>query len=98
MGNRPSGESPVRAWRWGLPAIVALSLLLRSAVMAPGFGRLDDPDNYLVLARSLAVGRGFVLHGRPTAYRPPLYPIVLAPLVATLGGRLAWGVAALHLA
>jgi 4-amino-4-deoxy-L-arabinose transferase-like glycosyltransferase len=66
--------------------------------MVPEFGRLDDPDNYLPLARSLAAGRGFVVNGRPTAYRPPLYPLVLAPLVAALGDRLAWGVAALHLA
>ena len=31
----------------------------------------DDPDNYLVLARALAEGRGYVINGVPTAYRPP---------------------------
>ena len=50
-----------------------------------------------LLARSLAAGRGFVLNGRPTAYRPPLYPIVLAPSRRGLGEQLAWGVAGLHL-
>jgi hypothetical protein len=98
IDRRRSGESSASPGSWGLPAVVAVALVVRAAVMAPGFGRLDDPDNYLVLARSLAEGRGFAQGGRPTAYRPPLYPIVLAPLVATLGGRPAWGVAALHLA
>ena len=84
-------------YRRGLAAIVALALVARLAVIVPGFGRLDDPDNYLVLARALAEGRGFVLNGRPTAYRPPLYPMVLAPTVAILGARIAWGIAGLHL-
>ena len=53
--------------------------------MVTGLGRLDDPDHYLTLARSLAEGRGFALDGRPTAYRPPLYPILLAPLVGDAG-------------
>jgi len=67
--------------------------------MMNGPGRLDDPDNYLTLARSLADGRGFTHEGRPTAYRPPLYPILLAPLVGLLPvPALPLGVAALHLA
>jgi hypothetical protein len=59
---------------------------------------MEDPDNYLPLARSLAEGRGFSLDGRLTAYRPPLYPLMLSPLTAVLGERTVWGVAALHLA
>jgi Dolichyl-phosphate-mannose-protein mannosyltransferase len=67
--------------------------------MLTGLGRLDDPDHYLTLAGSLAEGRGFSLDGRPTAYRPPLYPIILAPLAGTLGrSAMPWGVGALHLA
>ena len=81
----------------GLALVVAVAVLLRLAVIVPGFGRLEDPDNYLVLARALAEGRGFAIAGHPTAYRPPLYPLVLAPLVKSLGARLAWGVAGLHL-
>jgi 4-amino-4-deoxy-L-arabinose transferase-like glycosyltransferase len=87
-----------RSERVGLIAIVAVALLARLAVIVPGFGRLDDPDNYLMLARSLAEGRGYALGGKPTAYRPPLYPLVLTPLVWALGSRTAWGLAALHLA
>ena len=67
--------------------------------MVPGLGRLDDPDHYLNLARSLVEGHGFAFDGRPTAYRPPLYPIMLAPPVGVLGRpALPWGVGGLHLA
>ncbi len=87
-------------WRAALGGVVLVALLARGVLLAQALGSsgLDDPDNYLPLARSLAAGGGFVLNGRPTAYRPPLYPLVLAPVVATLGGRAGWGVAALHLA
>ncbi|WZO99862.1 dolichyl-phosphate-mannose-protein mannosyltransferase [Isosphaeraceae bacterium EP7] len=87
-------------WKPGLlTLIVAAALLLRLGLLAMQSGRpMEDPDNYLPLARSLAEGRGLSLNGRATAYRPPLYPLVLAPLVAGLGDRLSWGVAALHLA
>jgi 4-amino-4-deoxy-L-arabinose transferase-like glycosyltransferase len=84
--------------RFLLAAIVTLAVLARLVVIGPGYGRLDDPDKYLVLARSLAAGQGLALKGRPTAYRPPLYPVLLAPIVAALGDRIAWGVAGLHLA
>ena len=80
-------------------AIVAAAALVRIALMANGTGRLDDPDHYLTLARSLAEGQGFAIDGHPTAYRPPLYPILLAPLVGALSLRdLPWGVGGLNLA
>jgi hypothetical protein len=85
--------------RW-LLAVTVLGCLTRLLATAFEIGRLDDPDNYLILARSLAEGRGFVWNGRPTAYRPPLYPLVLAPLVASLGEgpALRRGIAGLHVA
>ena len=85
---------------WFLVAIAALGFLARLAAGSLDRGRLDDPDNYLVLARGLAEGRGFVWNGRPTAYRPPLYPLVLAPMVAMLGSgpKLSWGITGLHAA
>ncbi len=88
-----------RRQRWGLAAVVVVGLLLRGLLIwrAIGSGGLDDPDNYLPLARSIALGRGLIHDGLPTAYRPPLYPIVLAPVVAVLGDRPAWGIAAVHL-
>src|SRR5690349_9739603 len=97
--NRAKDPGADRSQRGrGLAAIVVLALLARWVVMVPHIGRLHDPDHYLELARSLAEGKGFAWHGRPTAYRPPLYPMVLAPLVALLGRHLALGIAALHLA
>jgi len=78
-------------------ALVGLGVFVRAAVMLWGTGAFDDPDNYLALARSLAAGDGFSLNGRPTAYRPPLYPLVLAPLTAILGARVVWGIALTHL-
>jgi 4-amino-4-deoxy-L-arabinose transferase-like glycosyltransferase len=48
------------------------------------------------MARSLASGRGFTFNGRPTAYRPPLYPVLLVPAVS-LGDWQRWWIAALHL-
>jgi len=64
-------------------------------------GGFDDPDNYLPLARSLAAGLvifGFAQHGRPTAYRPPLYPLMLMPLVANAVKGSFPAIACLHLA
>ncbi len=80
-----------------LGAVVVLGVLIRATAILQGRGAFDDPDNYLPLARSLAAGDGFVLKGRPTAYRPPLYPMLLAPSIAIAGGNLTWGIALLHL-
>jgi 4-amino-4-deoxy-L-arabinose transferase-like glycosyltransferase len=79
-------------------AIILLAVALRGAVMAWKPGAFDDPDNYLPLAQSLAGGDGFVLKGRATAYRPPLYPLMLAPLVWNKGEAVFTGIAILHLA
>jgi 4-amino-4-deoxy-L-arabinose transferase-like glycosyltransferase len=76
--------------------IILLAVLLRAAVMARGSVAFDDPDNYLPMARSLASGRGFAFKGRPTAYRPPLYPLLLVPAVS-LDEWERWGIALLHL-
>lgn len=66
--------------------LVLVGLVARLAVAWPAAGRtLDDPDNYLPLAQSIASGSGMTQHGRPTAYRPPLYPVVLAALVRACG-------------
>lgn len=79
-----------------LLAIVLVAVLLRLGLMARSSFNFDDPDNYLPVARSLAAGEGFSFKGRPTAYRPPLYPLLLVPSLA-LGRFAPWGVAFLHL-
>lgn len=85
--------------RGALAIVVALTLLCRAAVVFMAAGRpIEDPDNYLPLARSIARGDGFALANRPTAYRPPLYPIVLAPVAFLNGDRLFAAVVMIHLA
>lgn len=75
-----------------------VAVVVRIAVMAPASGRFNDPDNYLPLARSIAQGEGLARKGKPTAYRPPLYPIILAPVVGVSGDHWKAPVALLHLA
>jgi 4-amino-4-deoxy-L-arabinose transferase-like glycosyltransferase len=76
---------------------VLLAIALRGAVMLMGMGQFEDPDNYLPLAESLAKANGLSWNGRPTAYRPPLYPMVLAPFLKFMGERRFLGIALLHL-
>ena len=68
-----------------------LSILIGGGARASGDAlgpvAFDDPDNYLPLARSLAAGEGFVFNGRPTAYRPPLYPSCLFLWSSCFRGR-----------
>ena len=78
--------------------VLAAALLARLAVLVPAARRpLDDPDNYRPLARSIAEGRGFSHRGRPTAYRPPLYPLALAPIEAIFGRKADPAILSLHL-
>lgn len=78
--------------------MILLGLVIRAVVMLPLRAEPPkDPDNYLVLARSLADGQGFRISDRPTAYRPPLYPLSLAPGIAVLGLPATAWVVALHL-
>ncbi len=71
--------------------LVVLAVFVR---LVFGFTKLQDvpsdPDHYLALAQSLLNGQGFSFEGRPTAYRPPLYPLLLTPLVAILGSGKAF--------
>ena len=90
---------PGRPWfALGLALVVLTGLIARAAIVAPGVrsGTLEDPDNYLPLARSLKNGEGFSIRDHPTAYRPPLYPIALLPVV-WVGRNEALGVASLHM-
>jgi hypothetical protein len=96
-----SGDAQARSGRsisLGILSALLASLILRGAMLGVGTGQFDDPDNYLPLARSVAEGRGLALDGRLTAYRPPLYPIVLAPLFLMDGPSAFVAVGLLHLA
>ncbi|HEV3340266.1 MAG TPA: glycosyltransferase family 39 protein [Pirellulales bacterium] len=64
-------------------ALILLAVFVRGGVLVAQHDRLTaDPDGYRTLAQNLVehgvMGRGT----QPSAYRPPLYPIVLAACVA----------------
>ena len=83
-------------WRQGWTiALLSLGAVgLRLAACWYWAGDLsNDPDGYWGLAERLAEGAGFVSpDGSGTAFRPPLYPLLLSGIV-TLG---PWGVVFLH--
>jgi 4-amino-4-deoxy-L-arabinose transferase-like glycosyltransferase len=73
--------------------LVLLSLAARLAMLRGNQWQLsEDVDDYLRLAQNVADWKTFGSYDIPEAYRPPLYPLVLAPLYGLqsyLG--LAWG-------
>jgi 4-amino-4-deoxy-L-arabinose transferase-like glycosyltransferase len=89
---------PISSTGLAIIAAIIASMAIRGALIAAGTGPFDDPDNYLPLAQSLAAGQGLALKGRPTAYRPPLYPILLAPIVTFSRERAITAIAIFHLA
>jgi 4-amino-4-deoxy-L-arabinose transferase-like glycosyltransferase len=101
FAGHPVGRGSLMPYRTRLIplwAIILLAVALRGAVMAWTPGAWSDLDNYLPLAQALAKGDGFVQKGRVTAYRPPLYPLMLAPLVSNTGATFFTRIALLHLA
>jgi 4-amino-4-deoxy-L-arabinose transferase-like glycosyltransferase len=85
--------------KWGLSPffhVVLLTALIRGGFLAATPRALDsDPDGYRQLAENLAQRGVFGYGDTPTAYRPPLYPLVLVPLVAAPAWKAAIG--ALHI-
>jgi uncharacterized membrane protein YjdF len=89
--------------RWLLAAILLITALVRGGVLWAMRGNLEqDPDMYREIAENLLV-HGEFARGRgesvqPTAYRPPLYPIVLSNLPDASGRQVSlWKVAILHI-
>lgn len=80
----------------GLISLLIVAAALRLTVSIVWAADLQrDPDAYGGLAARLLDGQGFVApDGRPTAYRPPLYPLLLAAVLPA--GRV--GVAVLQIA
>jgi len=66
-----------------LIALLALTLAVRCGVLAISPRALeDDPDGYRAVAENLLRHGTFGEGNVPTAYRPPLYPLMLAPCLA----------------
>ena len=84
VASRPS------PWRWTVPA-ATVATGLHAALVWPryGFGSFDDDGHYLLTARALAAGRGFLDTSRlgdpVDPLIPPGYPALLAPLDALPG-------------
>lgn len=78
-------------------AVLTLAVVLRCVALWK-YGALleQDRDAYRAIAQEIAAGRGFadLTTHLPTAYRPPLYPLVLAAVLGCGGGDAAIG--ALH--
>jgi 4-amino-4-deoxy-L-arabinose transferase-like glycosyltransferase len=74
--------------------IVFAALLVRVAFVlaTPHYTLVHDALDYQRHAASIADGHGFALsYGRPTAFRPPAYPIFLAAVYAVTGPDVEWG-------
>jgi 4-amino-4-deoxy-L-arabinose transferase-like glycosyltransferase len=85
-----SSDTEILASRnWVIFGVVALALLIRLFYLLVASGISTPPQfdgiGYDMIARNLLAGNGFVLDGRPTAFRPPGYPAFLA-LIYALGG------------
>jgi hypothetical protein len=88
--------------RWAVAVLLLVTLVVRGGAMWAMRDKLaDDPDAYREIAENLLrhgiYGLGKDGPPRPTAYRPPLYPIVLSNLPAADGASISLAkVAVLH--
>lgn len=69
---------------WGI--IVVAAILRIAAIQVYHSPLVSDDKDYDAIARSLVHGDGYVLDGKPTAYRLPAYPLVLAGTYYLFGG------------
>lgn len=92
-GTTARAQRWLRLWGpWFAGALVVR--LLYWMLVLPDWVPRSDADQYVQLARNLADGSGFALQYpqlevHPTAFRPPLYPAILAP-GAWLFGAALW--------
>src|SRR5260370_22209705 len=74
--------------------LLLAAFFLRVGVLWKFGGSLaEDRDNYRAIAERVVAGEGFVdpQSHLPTAYRPPLYPLLVAAVRFFGGGNLAIG-------
>jgi 4-amino-4-deoxy-L-arabinose transferase-like glycosyltransferase len=91
------GESTdTKSSRRTLVLVFVLALAVRAAAVTAFFGALDaDPDSYRKLAENVRLQGIYTTTNEPTAFRPPLYPLILA-LTVTSGEVSSLIVAGLH--
>lgn len=92
--ERPRWREAFSASTFALGAVVVLAVALRLAWVAYSDWRPlpdDDAFRYDWFARQLAGGNGFAhLNGKPTAFWPPGYALLVAPLYALFGAEPLW--------
>ena len=89
----------VKAIDYGL--LILVFALRFAAIVLPGNLLQTDPDGYLRLANGLVESGVYGLideAGIPhaTAFRPPLYPVLLAATIWCTGSASLWAIASLH--
>jgi hypothetical protein len=87
IDHAESSVERLTAPRYALAGLLLAAAVLRIAAVSVWRDNLhDDRDAYLALAQEVAAGKGLCTPGSdppaPTAYRPPLYPIVLSVMPA----------------
>src|SRR5262249_44925455 len=98
FGDRMAAPLGARSAWTRDPALIALLLLavgLRAGVLWKLRASLaEDRDGYRRIAESVVAGKGYVdpQAGTPTAYRPPLSPLLLAAVFGCGGGELSIGI------
>ena len=86
----PSGNQAVA--RVGMALILLLALAARLAILWKYGGQLaNDPDLYREIAQHILFGEGFATDRGLTAYRPPLYPALLAGILKATANPFAIG-------
>lgn len=74
--------SPLAPSRRSAWLVLCVALVARSSVLVAEFSSLaHDPDSYRQLAENLVSHGTFGFGEQPTAYRSPLWPLVLVPCV-----------------
>lgn len=78
-----AAHPPRAAIHWSVWVVLAIAVFIRAGAFNLRHNTLaSDPDGYRALARNL-LGEGvFGDDDKPTAYRPPLYPLLLVPCLA----------------
>jgi 4-amino-4-deoxy-L-arabinose transferase-like glycosyltransferase len=91
-GPRKNNNQMKKLMPYALAGVILAGITLRlfialqpgNAVNSPWSGGSDAPA-YLTLAQNLVAGQGFSYAGEATAFRPPVYPLILAASMELFG-------------
>jgi dolichyl-phosphate-mannose--protein O-mannosyl transferase len=97
--RQSSAVAPALIGRYGIWLVLGVGLLARIlywARMSPDYVPLSDAIHYDELATNIANGMGYAhkfpqLTAHPTAFRPPLYPVLLGGVYKVFGHNLVAG-------